>query len=444
MSKTALIVDDSMTARLVLQKKLEMHDLRVDNAESAEAALEYLSVNRPAIIFMDHAMPGMDGFEAVSAIKKNPATATIPIMMYTAQEGELYVGQARALGAVGVLPKEVEPVQLSKVLESLRIIGEHPEQREQYGAVDAPADSGAYPGLGEFDGNLGILMQELFDQQRAILRRDLRDSEETIAARVIDEIRPPEPTGRGISWPGSLFPGQWQAVSAVLAVVVVVFATLFWLATVSRNELASENLVLERMLDEQRATGSEDQLQAQRRLVDYEQALDSTYAVALNAIEWAANQSSKYAFGELPLGDRRLSMVSDLADRLLELGFEGLVRIETHVGNFCMTISTPGSYVLAESDLPAVQCDRLGYDPSEAYEMGLRQSVAFANFINLADERSGGRIRFEIISMGNTSPLMSYPASAAGLSASQWNEIAASNHRVDIAVYPLSEATQRR
>jgi len=41
-------------------------------------------------------MPGMDGFEAVSAIKNNPHTATIPIMMYTSQEGELYVGQARA------------------------------------------------------------------------------------------------------------------------------------------------------------------------------------------------------------------------------------------------------------------------------------------------------------------------------------------------------------
>ena len=65
-------------------------------------------------------MPGMDGFEAVSAIKNNPATATIPIMMYTSQEGEVYVGQARALGAVGVLPKQVEPVEVSKVLQSLR------------------------------------------------------------------------------------------------------------------------------------------------------------------------------------------------------------------------------------------------------------------------------------------------------------------------------------
>ena len=99
--KCALIVDDSKSARHVLRKLLTAHQLRVETAESAEDALAYLSTARPDVIFMDHMMPGMDGFQAVRAIKDNPATATIPIMMYTSQEGELYVGQARALGAVG-------------------------------------------------------------------------------------------------------------------------------------------------------------------------------------------------------------------------------------------------------------------------------------------------------------------------------------------------------
>jgi len=64
--------------------------------------------------FMDHLMPGMDGLQAVKAIKGNPQTAMIPIMMYTSQEGELYVGQARALGAMGVLPKQVRPSMCRK------------------------------------------------------------------------------------------------------------------------------------------------------------------------------------------------------------------------------------------------------------------------------------------------------------------------------------------
>ena len=71
---------------------------------------------------MDHLMPGMDGFQAVQAIKNNPRTATIPIMMYTSQEGELYLGQARALGAVGVLPKQIKHADVSKVLYQLHLV----------------------------------------------------------------------------------------------------------------------------------------------------------------------------------------------------------------------------------------------------------------------------------------------------------------------------------
>ena len=112
-AKRALIVDDSKSARVVLSRMLQKYGIEVDTAESAEAAIDYLVHQSPDVIFMDHLMPGMDGFQAVQAIKNNPRTATIPIMMYTSQEGELYVGQARALGAVGVLPKLVKPVDVS-------------------------------------------------------------------------------------------------------------------------------------------------------------------------------------------------------------------------------------------------------------------------------------------------------------------------------------------
>src|SRR3979490_580981 len=115
-AKRALIVDDSKTARLFLARALEKYDIDVDSAESAEAAIQYLGSNRPDVIFMDHLMPGMDGFQAVQAIKNDARFATIPIMMYTSQEGELYLGQARELGAVGVLPKQIKPTDVAEVL----------------------------------------------------------------------------------------------------------------------------------------------------------------------------------------------------------------------------------------------------------------------------------------------------------------------------------------
>ena len=84
-------------------------------------------------------MPGMDGFQAVQAIKNDPRTATIPIMMYTSQEGELYVGQARALGAVGVLPKQVKPAEVSTVLHQLRLVPDRRTQRQALFAGPAAA-----------------------------------------------------------------------------------------------------------------------------------------------------------------------------------------------------------------------------------------------------------------------------------------------------------------
>ena len=438
MRKTALIVDDSKTARVVLEKMLEIHDLDVDHADSAESALNYLSENRPDIIFMDHEMPGMDGFEAVSAIKKNPATATIPIMMYTAQEGELYVGQARALGAVGVLPKEVEPVELSKVLESLRVIGEDAERREHYDEAEEDYVTGEYPSLERFDQDLGVLIQELFDQQRAILRRDLRDSQARIAARVADQIKSPEAADGDQTerWLEKNKTVVSQAVLAIAAVFAVGFAWLYWKAEQSGEALLQQNVRLQRALESRTDMGTKGILQIDQQRTEYGEALESARAVALRSLEWAVNQTSQYGFDELPLGDFRLSVVSELAGRLAELDFSGVVRIESHVGNFCMRTSAPGGYALPDGDLMADPCDQIGFGPSEADELGLRQSVSFANFINLASERDGGMIRYEIVSLGNSSPLLPYPVAAAGTLAYEWNQIAASNNRVDISLYP--------
>jgi CheY-like chemotaxis protein len=123
-AKRALVVDDSKSARAFLARILERHEIAVDAAESAEAALEYLARNKPDIIFMDHMMPGMDGFQAVQTIKNNPRTSAIPILMYTSQEGDLYLGQARALGAEGVLPKQIKQSDVTKMLYQLRLVAD--------------------------------------------------------------------------------------------------------------------------------------------------------------------------------------------------------------------------------------------------------------------------------------------------------------------------------
>ena len=416
---------------------LETHELDVDTAESAEDALVYLNDHRPDVIFMDHLMPGMDGFEAVSAIKNNPDTATIPIMMYTSQQGELYVGQARALGAVGVLPKQVEPVEVSKVLESLRVIrGERSRAEDEQ--TEENAITGDFPNLETLDQDLKLLIQDLFEQQRAVLRRDLLDSYEAIATRVADEIRTPEVEEETTEEPipDDPVPARLQYAIAVLAVIAMVFAWLYAQREQSWQELQQQNTILQRALEEQQAVEAAGTVNLQQQLNAYQQSMGSAFLVTLQALEWGVNQSSQYDFDELPLGNSMLNRYEELSDQLLGIAFSGVVRIETHVGNFCMVDAGAGGYELADPLMPAQQCNRIGFDLGEAYELGLRQSVAFANFVSTASDESGGRVRYDIVSLGSSDPLIEYPATTAGLSAGAWNEIAASNNRVEVSLFP--------
>jgi len=437
MAKTALIVDDSKSARVVLKRMLETHELDVDTAESAEDALVYLNGNRPDVIFMDHLMPGMDGFEAVSAIKNNPDTATIPIMMYTSQQGELYVGQARALGAVGVLPKQIEPVEVSKVLKSLRVIGSESD-RMRVREPD-PADTGSWqPDIEKLDQDLRILIRDLFDQQRAVLRRDMLDSYETIATRVAGEIKAPEADDIDADEPVAEtdVPVRLQIAVAVLVVIAMVFAWLYAQREQGWLDLQQTNIDLQRALEEQQQIGTNGAILLRRQQADYQQSMGSAFQSALQALEWGANQSSRYAFDELPLGDSRLVQLEQLSGQLMQMNFSGLVRIESHVGEFCMVDAGADGYQLADLQLPAQQCNRLGFALGVAYELGLRQSVAFANFVGTANDQSGGRIRYEIISLGSAEPLLDYPVTSAGLTAGAWNDIASSNNRVEVSLFP--------
>ncbi len=118
--QNALVVDDSKLARITLKRLLEKHQLSVSVAGSAEEALDIINRTLPDVVFMDHMMPNMDGFEATQKIKANPATAHIPVIMCTGKEGiPDYDDQARAIGASGTLAKPPQAEVLDGLLKQL-------------------------------------------------------------------------------------------------------------------------------------------------------------------------------------------------------------------------------------------------------------------------------------------------------------------------------------
>ncbi|MBL8201307.1 MAG: response regulator [Chromatiales bacterium] len=429
--RSALIVDDSRTAREGLRRMLADHELRVETAESAEAALEYLTAHRPDVIFMDHMMPGMDGFQAVKAIKENPATATIPVMMYTSQSGELYVGQARALGAVGVLPKQIKPVEVREVLHSLHLLPGDVAPIPARRAGDLPGTYGVESVNEPADwSDLHRWLQEMLADHNRALRADL----ETTVSRVLVERLPPagepaRPASRVPFWPAG----------ALIATLAIVAATFVWLHLDSEarwRAVARQNMGL---LSELNALRAGDVLAASSAVArpaqgaaegDARNAGPVSSGVAA-ALEWSVNQGASYPPDALPFDDVRLGKLTGLLDRLRALDFRGTVQLDGHVGDFCMRRMADGSWAMAADDLPMSRCERIGLPPDEARTESARQSVAFANYLaELAV--TGGPIRVDLEPMGNSRPLVPYPLVTDDMKAGEWNLVARQNHRVEV------------
>jgi CheY-like chemotaxis protein len=419
MSKTALVVDDSIVARHVLTKLLAEHGVSAESAESAELALEYLKHRRPDVVFMDHMMPGMDGFQALEAIKANPATATIPVMMYTSQEGELYVGQARALGAFGVLPKDLKPVEVARVLKALHLIpGDRAEDRDWRAGQSERADSR----------RTRELIEELFHQQRSALREEIREGYERAFASTQTQLQPIAP-------PSAPIVERWHyrpfALAAVFfAALTATFGYLYFTAAglLEENTRRSAELI----------ASSAELSDASARALGSQARVVATDPGFVELIEWALNSNNTYGFDEIPLSEQRAEHLRRAIEYAGRVGFDGRLLLRVHVGQFCMRFGRDGTAELAAPTIPVTQCEQLGWLPSEAFAMGRRQTLGFANMVVSA--ASDTNVRVETASAGADEPLAAYPAITEALSAGEWNSVAARNHRIEYRLLPDDRA----
>ncbi len=437
--KRALIVDDSRLARAVLSRLLTDHGVAADMAESAEVALDYLKHSRPDVVFLDHNMPGIDGFEALEAIKKNPATATIPVMMYTSQEGELYVGQARALGALGVLPKTLQPVEVATVLRTLHLI---PGPVEPSAAAAAPAPSGAAEPRGRPLDAEGLreLLEGLFSEQVSSLREEMRRELQRFAASASAPIAAPVSAPAATATVSSLPPTAPaamterapalrldRAVRIASFLLVVVSVVLGYLYFATRSSLDEATELTHRLANDTAAISD-----ARTSAVAASQPRAAGSNV-IDVLEWGINQGGRYAFGATPLDDGRAAVLTALFAQLEELGFAGTVAIDVHVGRFCMNYRPDGMLELAPPQQPAATCEQMGWPEIEAVALGSRQSVAYANAVASATARNP-RLRVESVSHGSAEPAVDYPLADYELTAGAWNAVAAANQRVGVRI----------
>jgi CheY-like chemotaxis protein len=456
---------------------LEQHNLEVDAVESAEQALEYLGHHRPDVIFMDHLMPGMDGFQAVQAIKNNPRTATIPIMMYTSQEGDLYVGQARALGAMGVLPKQLKPVDVSKVLYQLNLMPErHEAEVARVAETRAPsvvvvADSAVSQGAAQFAtvhakseppprppaSELRAQIESLIKEQTTELRRFVIASLDSFSSRVVSDLRgaPAEPEVEIIGEEAPPPPKRRRHNFAVAAGIVAVALAvgLVWvglrLKTVNEQnaalkaqaaQLEQSNRQLAIMIGQLNAAASH-RTSAFAPGAANPGAANNLPPVVLPA--QTAGEAPPAAptsmavetipYGEVPLAGSRVESVRIVLSQLVTQSFRGTLRVEVFPGRFCLVGNAADGYSTAPDDLAYSKCELVGNPALDNMTAAQRQSLGFVSMVAEAEGQSGGTIRVSVVPGSAERLAVPYPNSAAeGLTAGQWNRAASANNRIEI------------
>ncbi|MBP6749933.1 MAG: response regulator [Xanthomonadaceae bacterium] len=114
-----LIVDDSPTVVTVLRKLMQQNDYRTFEAYSAEEALESIKHERPDLIFLDIVLPGMDGFSALRAFRRDPATKDVPIIMISGNSQATEQFYVQRIGADDFMKKPFSRAEVFARIERL-------------------------------------------------------------------------------------------------------------------------------------------------------------------------------------------------------------------------------------------------------------------------------------------------------------------------------------
>ncbi len=142
MSERILVADDEADIRELVSFALRRRGYVILDAAAGDTALDLIRAEQPDLVVLDVGMPGLNGLEVVTAMKADPACASIPIIILSAKGQVVEVEQGLSVGAQRYLVKPFAPKELaamvSEVLAQSRGIGEdagHVNQRHESSSI---------------------------------------------------------------------------------------------------------------------------------------------------------------------------------------------------------------------------------------------------------------------------------------------------------------------
>ena len=119
MPKKILLADDSLTIQKVVELTFSDSDFELICVSNGQRALEKLRDERPDLILADVVMPEKNGYEVCEAIKGNPATAKIPVVLLSGTFEPFDRERAERIGADAIVSKPFDSQQLLAQVEAL-------------------------------------------------------------------------------------------------------------------------------------------------------------------------------------------------------------------------------------------------------------------------------------------------------------------------------------
>jgi CheY-like chemotaxis protein len=465
--KRALIVDDSTTAQYRLKKMLRRYPLDIDIVDSGEAALRYLSRHAPAVIFMDHLMPGIDGFRALQIIKSNPDTAMIPVIMYTSKSGDVYTGQARALGALDVVSKDrINATDLSKVMEAIHIYptakadeSDNVESAELIAAanqVTATASKTTEANNPHMERRTSSLEQARnLELRLSHMEHSLEDNRRFITSRVVRELQglrqnlrqefsdillqqpaiPAPVTPAPVTETKSGNSG-WSVVAIFLSIIALVVIAYFLLLINNQlNHNQAQQDTISKQLQEVAAQANKEPEMISPAMINagITQPIKPLIVPDNNLLAdlaWTFNQSGALAFHQNTLDPKPLLRLHELLHRLASNGFKGTATVNIYVGDFCVTVDNMGMAQLAPTNKTLGDCmlsseiytiERLMDDYTREVSMMLGNLTRDVN----------STIKIALTAAPGTE---TYPERIPTVNARDWNQIAQNNNRLELVL----------
>jgi hypothetical protein len=287
------------------------------------------------------------------------------------------------------------------------------------------------------------LVSRILEDQHTVLRSDILSSHRNFAKLVAAEIyekqrAEEEQLLRRIEPDKKYGAGAILGVTAVLLVPILILIGLLWQARTERDAALAQVAAI------QQAT-REELVAAQTEATDLLSDIDaervqseSRFLSSLAALEWAMNHGSGIPFEETALNEQRQETLEELLVYLTDLGFEGTVRLDTHLGEFCLDESATGGYRLPPADMPVEECDYFGHPLDRSGSISDRQTVGFANFLATSPLLNDSGIEVRVVAHSRTDSRRRYMFPANLQSAGEWNRVAELNNRVEYSLIPGS------